>query len=100
MQDFVAALLGAGLVSTGLILRYVMDRLSQPKQPNKDTQFTNMTFAGELFCGYVETIASGPDDPWGYMLEPCENPAFVIMGGKGLCEHHRDEYLLDMSKHT
>jgi hypothetical protein len=94
VQDIVASLLGAGFVSIGVLLKYVLDK---PKQQNKDTTFTNMTFAGEILCGHVETVPTEDDDPWSYLLEPCDNPALVIMGGLTLCEDHRDSYLLEMS---
>lgn len=60
----------------------------------------NMAFAGELLCGHIETVAAEPDDPWSYQLEPCDQPAFVIIGGKTLCEDHRDVYISDMGQHT
>lgn len=98
MQDVVAAMLGAGLISGGFFLRYFVDRLTQPKQHNKEeTQFVHTTFPEFLLCGHIETVAADEDDPWGYLLEPCDKDALVIMGGLTLCEDHRDSYLLEMS---
>ena len=99
MQYIVATLLGAGLVSGGFLLRYVMDRTAFPKQQNKEPSFTHMSIPEDLLCGHVETVAAEEDDPWSYLLEPCENRALVLMGGQSLCEDHRDSYLLEMSKH-
>jgi hypothetical protein len=97
VQDVVATLLGASLVSAGFFLRYLIEK---PKsiQQNK-TQFTSMAFAGELLCGHVETVPTDEDDPWNYLLEPCELPAIVTMGGQSMCEDHRDVYLQDMRQH-
>lgn len=99
MQDVVAAMLGAGFVTVGFFFRYLTDKLSQPIQHNKEeqTQFSHMAFKEELLCGHIETVAADPEDPWGYQLEPCEEPALVIMGGLTLCERHRDDYVLEMS---
>lgn len=98
MQDVVAAMLGAGFVTVGYFFRYFTDKLSQSIQHNKEKPpFTTMSFAAELLCGHIETVAADPDDPWGYQLEPCEESALVIMGGLTLCERHRDDYLLEMS---
>lgn len=99
MQDVVASLLGAGLVYGGFFLRYFMDRTASAKQQNKEPTFTHMAISEGLLCGYVETVLTEPDDPWGFLLEPCENNALVIMGGNALCEDHRDSYLLEMSQH-
>lgn len=99
MQDIVATLLGAGLVSGGFLLRYFMDRTVLSKQQNKESLFTHMSVPEDLLCGYVETVAAEEDDPWSYLLEPCDNKALVIMGGQSYCEDCRDRYLLEMSQH-
>lgn len=99
MQDIVGALLGAGLVSSGFILKFIFDK-AVPTQQNKDKMFTNMAFAGEILCGHVDTVPIEEDDPWNYLLEPCDKPALVTMGGLSMCEDHRDAYLLDMGERS
>jgi len=99
VQVIVGALLGAGLISSGFIIKWVLDR-ARPTQQNKDKMFTNMAFAGEILCGHVDTVPTEEDDPWNYLLEPCDNPALVTMGGLSMCEAHRDEYLLGMGERS
>lgn len=101
MQDVVATLIGAGLFSAGIFLKHILDKVKPSPQQNKEeqatSQFIHTSFPEFLLCGHIETVAADEDDPWGFLLEPCEQSALVIMGGLTLCEDHRDSYLLEMS---